>query len=239
MWIACGNRSRRRLQSWHTGDRTIDEDGGRPSLERGGEAAGGPYPIVAEDLVWGTSHTVELTGLTPDTPYFLEVEAFDRVGNQTTDDNSGACYTLTTMAIVVPPFCDDFEAGHLDYWDLNEGGSGDTPFVAIDSTLEGGLTPHSGVNVAYLGDATFSNYAQSTMDLELNLAGMVEAELTFWWVGYSLWGSNYIRLDIYDGVWHEDVNGWAYQGNTWEQRVLDLDPHGGAQLRGELRARVR
>jgi len=201
---------------------TFDTDDEATARVRCGETPGGPYPIVAENLAWGTSHTVQLTGLTPDTTHFFEVDAFDRVGNQTTDDNGGACYTFTTLAVVVPPFCDDFEAGHLDYWDLNEGGSGDTPLVAIDSTLQGGLTPQSGVNVAYLGDATYSNYAESTMDLELNLAGMVEAELSFWWVGYSLWGSNYIRLDLYDGVWHEDVNGWAYQDSTWEQRTLDL-----------------
>jgi len=61
----------------------------------------------------GTSHTVMLTGLSPLTQYYFVVDATDAVGNVSTDDNGGACYSFTTVARV-DPFTELFTAGDND-----------------------------------------------------------------------------------------------------------------------------
>ena len=209
----------------HTATVSFDADDESIGQVRCGETAGGPYPIVMDHLAWGTAHSLDISGLEADRTYFVEVAAYDRIGNEVVDDNGGACYSFTTLALAVPPLCDDFDAGNLDYWNLNYGGSGDVPHVAIDSSLQGGLLPCSGANVAYLGDLTNTDFAESTMDLELDMSGFVEATLTFSWATYSLYGLEQVRVDIYDGTWHADVNAWAYQGAEWEARTLDLSAY--------------
>ncbi|MFC1738501.1 M14 family zinc carboxypeptidase [Planctomycetota bacterium] len=44
------------------------------------------------------SHSVNLSGLEPETRYLFAVDAEDTAGNETTDDNSGVCYNFTTTA---------------------------------------------------------------------------------------------------------------------------------------------
>lgn len=43
-----------------------------------------------------TNHSVNLSGLSPNTQYFLEVQSEDASNNQATDDNSGSYYSFTT-----------------------------------------------------------------------------------------------------------------------------------------------
>ncbi len=66
---------------------------------------GGPEIIAAEDPMWGTAHTAELTGLSPATSYVFVVEATDVVGTVATDDNSGQCYPFTTGATITVGTC--------------------------------------------------------------------------------------------------------------------------------------
>src|SRR6185436_15280066 len=44
------------------------------------------------------SHSVTLTGLTPNTPYLFRVKSTDAVSNTGTDDNDGAGYSFMTSA---------------------------------------------------------------------------------------------------------------------------------------------
>jgi len=46
-----------------------------------------------------TAHSIDLTGLTENTPYFYAIDAVDEAANAGTDDNGGACYTFTTPDI--------------------------------------------------------------------------------------------------------------------------------------------
>ena len=204
----------------------ISFDTDEPTIARalGGESCGPPYPIVIEDPVWDTTHAMAVAGLTPGTMYYFEVEATDAVDLTTADNNGGVCYSFETVGNWTAPFVEDFESGNVDKWDLNLGGSGDTPLVAIDDSPAGGLSPHSGSYVAFLGDSTEGGSAHATMDLVMDLSDANAAELTFWWATAGLESGEYIQLDIYDGVWHEDVNGWQYASTGWQQRGLDLTP---------------
>jgi outer membrane protein assembly factor BamB len=49
----------------------------------------------------GTSHSVSLSGLAPNTTYYFEVESTDGAGNTAVDNNGGAYYTFITLPI--PP----------------------------------------------------------------------------------------------------------------------------------------
>ncbi|MFP6580218.1 MAG: hypothetical protein VCC02_10525, partial [Myxococcota bacterium] len=44
-----------------------------------------------------TSHSIVVTGLSPNVEYFFSVEASDEAGNLGTDDNNGACNSFTTL----------------------------------------------------------------------------------------------------------------------------------------------
>jgi len=61
-----------------------------------GTVCGGNYFITGEDSTLSTSHTVKLVGVVPETDYYFIVEAADRVGNLTVDDNGGVCYMFTS-----------------------------------------------------------------------------------------------------------------------------------------------
>ncbi|MHC4647315.1 MAG: S8 family peptidase, partial [Planctomycetota bacterium] len=63
-----------------------------------GAACGGPYFIETSDSLLSESHTITITGVSPETDYFFLVEATDEVGNATVEDNYGLCYPFTTTA---------------------------------------------------------------------------------------------------------------------------------------------
>ncbi|MBI3784718.1 MAG: fibronectin type III domain-containing protein [Deltaproteobacteria bacterium] len=60
-----------------------------------------------------TAHQVALTGLSSTTQYFYSVVASDAVGNATTDDNSGSCYSFTTV-VTSDYFTELFDADDND-----------------------------------------------------------------------------------------------------------------------------
>ncbi len=57
------------------------------------------------EVGYKTAHTIVLTGLSNNTTYYFAVDAEDVGGNESTDDNGGACYTFTTPNI--PDDCID------------------------------------------------------------------------------------------------------------------------------------
>jgi len=73
----------------------------------------------ASEVVFRTSHTIVLSGLTPLTPYRLAVDAADPGGNIVTEDNGGTCHSFTTLAI--PTFyTEEFPEGSpTDQFDLD------------------------------------------------------------------------------------------------------------------------
>ncbi len=54
------------------------------------------------DPSFTTTHTVELTGLAPETTYYYEVRSTDASGNPAIDNNNGAYYHFTTLAKALP-----------------------------------------------------------------------------------------------------------------------------------------
>ena len=65
-----------------------------PELDAG--LSCGDYSVTAASASFGTSHSLELTGLTPLTTYYFEVRASDTAGNTGVADNGGTCFSFTT-----------------------------------------------------------------------------------------------------------------------------------------------
>jgi len=99
-----------------TGSRaTISLETDTPSRARVrcGTSCGGGYPIGGYHPILGTSHTIEVTGLSGETTYAFLVQAWDAVDNVATDDNDGNCYSFTTLR-QPDHFTEWFDAGDND-----------------------------------------------------------------------------------------------------------------------------
>jgi subtilisin family serine protease len=66
------------------------------AVVRCGFECNAPYPIITEEPFLLTTHTIYLRTLVAQTDYHFVVEANDAAGNQTIDNNDGACYAFTT-----------------------------------------------------------------------------------------------------------------------------------------------
>lgn len=60
-----------------------------------GESCAGPF-MSAQSSEFLTSHSIDLTGVSPQTDYYFQITAYDVVGNETMEDNEGRCFTFTT-----------------------------------------------------------------------------------------------------------------------------------------------
>jgi hypothetical protein len=68
-----------------------------------------PPSTNQDDLTnYTTSHTINLIGLTPCTPYYFSVTSSDSFGNSTTDTNGGSYYNFTTPNTDRAIFSEDF-----------------------------------------------------------------------------------------------------------------------------------
>ena len=82
---------------------------------------------TAAGTAMATNHAVVLTGLGANTTYAYVVDAVDGAGNAGTNDNGGACYTLTT-----PDATDYFTEDFVSGWDLENITAVFTPDASAD-----------------------------------------------------------------------------------------------------------
>ncbi len=59
----------------------------------------GSLPNSVTEGGFGTSHSIVISSLNPNSTYFYAVDAVDTAGNAASDDNSGACYSFMTPNI--------------------------------------------------------------------------------------------------------------------------------------------
>lgn len=69
---------------------------------------------IVSDSALVTTHSITLTGLTPDTAYYFEVKSTDSSGNPATDNNNGAYYTFTTITSSPPPVGNEMHISNID-----------------------------------------------------------------------------------------------------------------------------
>jgi hypothetical protein len=100
--------------------------------------------------------TAKLTGLATSNTYFYAVTATDAVGNATTDDNGGNCYSLRTPDVL---YQETFENGIGGFTIDNNFGLGHGLWHLSQGTCQSTVSGHSSPNTLYYGQDGVCNYA--------------------------------------------------------------------------------
>lgn len=103
---------------------TVSFETDEPTTARvlyGGNCGGPSEMMIATDPALATTHTIQLTEVSPETLYFFLLETTDTVGNVTVDDNAGQCHTFTTdgpnNTIYVPSQIPTIQQAVNNCWD--------------------------------------------------------------------------------------------------------------------------
>ncbi|MCB9497308.1 MAG: glycoside hydrolase family 9 protein [Fibrobacteria bacterium] len=129
------------LVSWETDE--LSRDTLFYSLTPGG-------PVIGQEVVsLGKKKTVEITGLTPDTPYWFFFKGMDIFRNVSRDDNRGRFYTFTTTVRAVgPPVIQDIRVCNIRHDRATVFWWTDVPSTsAVEFAPEGGVLETSKVRV--------------------------------------------------------------------------------------------
>ncbi|UCF05455.1 MAG: agmatine deiminase family protein, partial [bacterium] len=134
-----------------------------------------------------------------------------------------SCTGLGELPYATLPYATGFESGGLDqYWTTVLGAEGRIQVTTAN-------TPHSGSYHLTMDDHTSGgSYSQNEAWLRLNLAGVSEVDLEFWWKEFG------DETHTEDGVYFsdngganftkvQDLNGADYTNNTWYPFNLDVD----------------
>jgi hypothetical protein len=180
-----------------------------------------------------TAHEVMITGLKPDTTYYVRVTSRDRAGNTTTDDNRGTNYIFTTLLPISPPWFDNLETNN-NAWSI---------ITSTDSESEwtrgppgGGETAHSGTNCwdSNPGGAAISQMESYLISPGIFLTGGNKATLHFWhnydFLSQGEFDIQLAAIEIITNVATAPVPIFQmpedYSGG-WEEMELDLTPYMG------------
>jgi hypothetical protein len=138
-----------------------------------------PDNFTAFDPLYTLDHGLFLSGLKPNTTYYLRVTSRDRAGNTATDDQAGRFYTFTTLQPLTPPWIDDLETNSLD-WSVITAEESESEWTR--GTPGGGEAAHSGTNCwgSNLGGGTVGSMESYLISPGILLTGGNRATLSFW-----------------------------------------------------------
>jgi hypothetical protein len=162
---------------------TFDTDEAARGTVRYGDSCAALTETVSANS-YSTAHSLIISGLQDDSTYFYAVDAMDQVGNGSSDDNAGACYSFSTPEI--PDFFTElFDSGNdLDLIRLTfqpngsvdfYGGCSD-PIAIFPSDPAGGTTltlSDDGNALVTLSGATVSLYGTSYSEFYVNSNGNI------------------------------------------------------------------
>lgn len=170
-----------------------------------------------------TSHSITLSGLSPDTFYFLSVEAKDDVGNTVMDNNNGACYGFATLG-QVDYFTESFDAEDNDVANqtlfFRPDGSSNF-YQACRETATSFPSDPAGGTEYYLSDDSFIAVTLSS-GRQVSLYGV---PYTTFYVG----SNGYITFEGGDSEWQESI-GTHFAFPHVSGLFDDLNPSGGGTI---------
>ena len=185
-----------------------------------------PPGSAASDEELVTNHSVQLTGLTPLTPYYFSVSSADFGSNLATDDNGGDYYYFVTRWRRTV-FSDNMEAPKAKW---SHAGTNDEWERGVPTYYDGPSSAHSPASCWGTDlDGDYSDYADFWLVLSSIPLGE-GAQLEFWhW--YMIEPSfDYALVEINDGSgWQNITPGGLYDGATfeWVKETIDLSAYTG------------
>lgn len=215
------------LEAYVSWDTTKDSD----SLVQYSESSGN-FPInqTVYDPLLTTSHELYLSGLKPNTTYYVRITSRDRAGNNTTDDNHGTNYTFTTLQPLTPPWSDNIETNNND-WSVITSEDSETGWTR--GSPGGGETAHSGTNAwgSILNGAGVSQFESYLISPGIFLTGGNKATLRFWqnydFMSQGEFDIQLAAVEIITNVATSPVVlyqfGEDFSGG-WEEAEIDLTP---------------
>jgi len=175
----------------------------------------------------GTSHTVILDNLGFNTRYYFAVDAVDRQGNPSTDDNGGSCYSFST-----PNVAFDFPMNTNPGWTT----AGQWAFGQPTGGGSYNGDPTSGRTGNYVygynlnGDYSDNLPATYLTTTALDCAGLTDVSLSFWrWLGVES-NSNYDEATIevsnngtnWSVIWRATDLGVDVADTQWVHQEFDI-----------------
>jgi hypothetical protein len=183
-----------------------------------------PPGTNADNLTtYSTSHTINLSGLSHCTQYYLSVTSFDVAGNGTTDTNSGSYYTFTTQGMSYKFGPEGFESGSTG-WTLTGQWHQD------NCKAHGGSYAMKAGSTTCPGTYNASTTSDMTTSSSINLGSAGHGyHLRFWEYYQTESGWDYCRVQISTNgtTFTNLVDQYAGSGTTWTQRDIDLSAYTG------------
>jgi hypothetical protein len=192
-----------------------------------------PINFIGYSAALAMRHEIFLSGLRPETTYYLRVTSRDRAGNTTTDDNNGQLYTFTTLQPKLPPWFDDIEMPSLE-WTVISPDESESEWTR--GVPGGGEAARSGTNCwgSNLGGGPVSLAESYLISPGILLTGGNQARLRFWH-NYDFWPqsdfefqlaglfiiTNVTTSPVLLAQMPEDFS------DGWEEFELDLTPYMG------------
>ncbi|MBK7366810.1 MAG: S8 family serine peptidase [Candidatus Eisenbacteria bacterium] len=152
-----------------------------------------------------------------------------RVSGGTATDASNANFSIVvSTGYASLPYSTSFDSGVFDsYWSTYLTASGRVQLLTTN-------TPHTGTRHMVM-DASTATYSIAAANLKLNLAGVTQANLSFWWKDFG------DETQTQDGIYFSNNGGTtftkvyslapaSYSNNTWRNVVLDVDALAAAGL---------
>ena len=169
-----------------------------------------------------TAHSVELTGLTPCADYVFSVTSVDPSGNSASDDNAGAFYAFTTLAL--------YELLNSDM-SVNPGWTFSGGLWAYGQPTGAGGDPSSGFTgpnvIGYNLNGAYENsmpeYHATTPPIDCSSAQ--NCVLTYYrWLGLESSSYDHAKLSIStDGSTWTIL--WTHSGGTFQDTAWTLQTH--------------
>ncbi|MCC6649510.1 MAG: S8 family serine peptidase, partial [Candidatus Eisenbacteria bacterium] len=147
-----------------------------------------------------------------------------RVSGGTATDMSNANFSIVAApaGYALLPYTTGFETGAFDaYWTNSSTTNGRIRLLTTN-------TPHTGTRHMVMDNLNTTNYSTNGAGLKLNLAGVTQANLSFWWKDFG------DETQTQDGIYFSNNGGstytkvyslspGSYSNNTWRNVVLDVD----------------
>ncbi len=185
----------------------------------------GALTLSESDADYETSHSLVLTGLSFDTPYFFAVDAVDDQSNLATDDNGGACYTFSTPGAIYE-FPMDTDPGWTTEgaWAFGQPTGQGGQYGGPDPT-----SGYTGLNVyGYNLSGDYANNLPQThlTSTALDCTGLTGLRLRFWrWLGVeqSAYDHAYVRISNNGTTWTTLwQNSTQLNGSPWTFQEFDI-----------------